>query len=202
MCIIYYTRYIICILKLYVGKIGFTFSWAVTNFFKQYFFFKSFFLFSWHSGLPLHPNLMYTCNLYWRKMDTDIYLQYLHVELSKKIILIFSAKPYTKSNPYHPTTPGGIIAWEKYKIIFHAKILTICFMRIVITILKSNYKYVHRYIIVVLTYTYIVNVHVLSPGPTLEGANLPSTFQQIIVKNWLILPKRITGSHLPQLSKS
>ena len=145
----------------------------------------------------------------------DVYLQFILKKngyrylptvptcgLVKNMILIFSAKPYTKSNPYHPTTPGGIIAWEKYKIIFHAKILTICFMRIVITILKSNYKYVHRYIIVVLTYTYIVNVHVLSPGPTLEGGNLPSTFQQKIIKNWLILPKRITGSHLPQLSKS
>ena len=96
----------------------------------------------------------------------DVYLQFILKKngyrylptvptcgLAKNMILIFSAKPYTKSNPYHPTTPGGIIAWEKYKIIFHAKILTICFMRIVITILKSNYKYVHRYIIVVLTHT-------------------------------------------------
>ena len=114
--------------------------------------------------------------LYWRKMDTDIYLQYLHVELSKKIILIFSAKPYTKSNPYHPTTPGGIIAWEKYKIIFHAKILTICFMRIVITILKSNYKYVHRYIIV-LTYIHIhCECSCVKPRAYIRGSQSPLHF--------------------------
>ena len=74
------------------------------------------------------------------------------------------------------TTPGGIIAWEKYKIIFHAKILTICFMRIVITILKSNYKYVHRYIIV-LTYIHIhCECSCVKPRAYIRGSQSPLHF--------------------------
>ena len=125
------------------------------EFLKQYFFFKSFF-FSFQ-GIVGCPFTQIWCILatYIEEKWIQIFTYSTYMwNCQKKIILIFSAKPYTKSNPYHPTTPGGIIAWEKYKIIFHAKILTICFMRIVITILKSNYKYVHRYIMV-LTYIHI-----------------------------------------------
>ena len=50
---------------MYAGKNRFYIFMSCHEFLKQYFFFKSFFLFSRHSGLPLHPNLMYTtCSTY------------------------------------------------------------------------------------------------------------------------------------------
>ena len=109
-------------IKIVCGKNRFYIFMSCHEFLKQYFFFKSFFLFSWHSGLPLHPNLMYTCNLYWRKMDTDIYLQYLHVDLSKKWFWFFPPNhTYTKSNPYHPYNARGNHSVRKVQDHFSCK---------------------------------------------------------------------------------
>ena len=55
-------------------------------------------------------------------MDTDIYLQYLHLELSKNIILIFSAKPYVHQiQPVPPYNARGNHSVRKVQDHFSCK---------------------------------------------------------------------------------